>query len=61
MGNVPWDGTRINCYGVAMGQINMSHGQPWDYHIIPVHSRGVFILLSGAKKNSKIVSDYFAV
>jgi len=26
MGNVPWDGTGINCYG--MGQINMSHGQP---------------------------------
>jgi len=22
-----WDGTGINCYG--MGQINMSHGQPW--------------------------------
>jgi len=24
---IPWDGTDINCYG--MGQINMSHGQPW--------------------------------
>ena len=22
----PWDGTRINCYGMGMGQINMSHG-----------------------------------
>ena len=28
MGNVPWDGTGINCYGMGMGQINMSHGQP---------------------------------
>jgi len=24
-----WDGTGINCYGIGMGQINMSHGQPW--------------------------------
>jgi len=22
-----WDGTGINCYGMGMGQINMSHGQ----------------------------------
>ena len=28
MVNVPWDGTGINCYGMGMGQINMSHGQP---------------------------------
>jgi len=28
-GNVPWDGTGINCYGMGMGQMNMSHGQPW--------------------------------
>jgi len=28
--------------------------------MIPVHSRAVFILPSGAK-NGKIVSDYFAV
>jgi len=30
IGNVPWDGTGINCYemGMGMGQINMSHGQP---------------------------------
>jgi len=27
---IPWDGTGINCYGMGMGQINMSHGQPWD-------------------------------
>jgi len=33
----------------------------WNNHMIPVHSRAVFILLSGAKKNGKIVSDYFAV
>jgi len=25
---IPWDGTGINCYGMGMGQINMSHGQP---------------------------------
>jgi len=24
-----WDGTGMNCYGMGMGQINMSHGQPW--------------------------------
>jgi len=24
-----WD--RTNCYGMGMGQINMSHGQPWLY------------------------------
>jgi len=30
----------------------------WNYHMIPVHSRAVFILPSGAKKNGKIVSDY---
>jgi len=29
--------------------------------MIPVHSRAVFILPSGAKKNDKIVSDCFAV
>jgi len=29
--------------------------------MIPVHSRAMFILPSGAKKNGKIVSDYFAV
>jgi len=28
MGNIPWDGTGINCYGMGTGQINMSHGQP---------------------------------
>jgi len=33
----------------------------WNYHMIPIHSRAVFILPSGAKKNGKIVSDYFAV
>jgi len=27
---IPLDGTGINCYG--MGQINMSHGQPWWIH-----------------------------
>jgi len=25
---IPRDGTGINCYGMGMGQINMSHGQP---------------------------------
>jgi len=33
MGNVPWDGTGINCYGKGMGQTNMSHGKRpmgWD-------------------------------
>jgi len=33
----------------------------WNYHMIPDHSRTVFILLSGAKNNGKIVSDYFSV
>jgi len=33
----------------------------WNNHMIPVHSRAVSILPSGAKKNDKIVSDYFAV
>jgi len=33
----------------------------WNYHVIPVHSRAMSILPSGAKKNGKIVSDYFAV
>jgi len=32
----------------------------WNYHMIPVHSRAVSILPSGAK-NGKIFSDYFAV
>ena len=32
----------------------------WNYHMIPVHSRAVFVLPSGAK-NGKIVPDYFAV
>jgi len=26
---IPWDGTGINCYGMGMGQISMSHGQTW--------------------------------
>jgi len=25
---VPWNGTGINCYGMGLGQISMSHGQP---------------------------------
>jgi len=33
----------------------------WNYHMIPVHSRAVSIFPTGAKKNVKIVSDYFAV
>ena len=36
MGNVPWNGTGINCYRMGMGQINMSHGHalacPWECH-----------------------------
>jgi len=32
----------------------------WNYNMIPVHSMAVFILPSGAKKNDKILSDYFA-
>jgi len=28
---IPWGGTGINCYGMGMGQINMSHGQPWRH------------------------------
>jgi len=28
-----WDGTGINCYGMGMGQINMSNGQPWQSQI----------------------------
>jgi len=27
---IPWDWTGINCYGMGMGQINMSHGQPCE-------------------------------
>jgi len=34
---IPWDGTSINCYG--MGQVNMSHGQPWVCNIIFDYSR----------------------
>jgi len=26
---IPRDGTGINCYGMGMGQMNMSYGQPW--------------------------------
>jgi len=33
----------------------------WNYHMIPVHWREIFILPSGIKKNGKIVSGYFAV
>jgi len=33
----------------------------WNYHMIPIHSGAVSILLSGAKNNGKTVSDYFAV
>jgi len=33
----------------------------WNCHMIPVISRAVFILPSGAKKKGKIISDYFAV
>jgi len=31
---IPWDGTGINCYGMGMGQINMSHGQPCVSHTV---------------------------
>jgi len=31
------------------------HEGCWNYHIIPVHSRAVFILPSGTKKNGKII------
>jgi len=33
----------------------------WNCHVIAVHSRAMSILPSGAKKNGKIVLDYFAV
>ena len=33
----------------------------WNYHMIPVHSRAVSGLPSGAKENGKIVLDYFGV
>jgi len=33
----------------------------WNYHMIPVHSRAVSILPSGAKTNDTIVSDDFTV
>ena len=29
-----WDGTGINCYGAGMGQINVSHGQPWVFRVL---------------------------
>ena len=29
-----WDGTGINCYGMGMGQINMSRGQTWRFLIM---------------------------
>jgi len=54
-----WAG--INCYGMGMGQINMSHGQPWQY-LIPVYtyfycSTSLFIKktlnLTNEKKNSQ--------
>jgi len=35
------------------------HEGCWNYRMIPVQSRAVFILPSGAKKNGKIVSDCF--
>jgi len=33
----------------------------WNYDMIPVHSRAVSILPSGAKRDGKIVSDYLAI
>jgi len=33
----------------------------WNCHMIPIHSGAVSILPLGAKKNGKIISDYFAV
>jgi len=33
-------------------------GSCWNYHMIPVHSKAVPNLPSGAKKNGKIISDY---
>jgi len=29
-----WDGTGINCYGMGMGQINMSHGQACLFDLV---------------------------
>jgi len=37
MGNVPWDGTGFNCYGMGMGQINMSHGQPCKFTLLDLN------------------------
>jgi len=31
---IPWDGTGTNCYGMGIGQINMSHGQLWYFCIL---------------------------
>jgi len=36
-----WDGTVINCYGLGMGQINLSHGQPWFYDKRLIHRAGL--------------------
>jgi len=33
----------------------------WNYNMIPVHSRAMSILPSGAKKNGKRVFGYFAI
>jgi len=38
MGNVPWNWIGIHCYGMGMGQINMSHGQPC-FLVIPDTNR----------------------
>jgi len=37
------------------------HEGCWNYREIPVQSREVSILRSGAEENGKIVSDYFAI
>ena len=42
-------------------QNSMKHEGCWNYHVIPVQSREVSMLPSGAKENGKIVSDYFSV
>jgi len=48
---IPWDRTGINCYGMGMGQINMSHGQPCRFG-----SQESEKMIIGSLKSEKIES-----
>jgi len=54
-----WDGTGINCYGMGMGQINMSHGQPCECINVNTFALKTQVLALHNKNMNNVKEGYF--